>query len=377
MSTDTTRERERRRRQRERLRRRRRRRRIAAAAAGAVVLLGLVFVVWTVRERMEAGKRAGESGDIIVLTGSGAETAAGLFGEGPGEVRPDVAAGGETALRDGEDGSADPAAGEGNPQLTYVPSTTVQLTEGQKHTGDLILVSSSFGYDFEANEETIHLVRIGDSQSWTYPVDKEEFMVARHIMKSLDAMSHDCDQTMGTNETGISSAYRSMEYQQNVWDEAEEEYGEDYAKSYVATPGYSEHHTGLSVDLGIFYDDGSYGSFTGSENAAWMASNCWKYGFIRRYAEDKTAITGISNESWHFRYVGLPHSAYMAEHNLCLEEYLDFLKSSTSAVNPLVYTCEGTEYSIYCTSESVIQKPAGRFEISGDNRGNYIVTVSG
>jgi hypothetical protein len=104
-------------------------------------------------------------------------------------------------------------------------------------------------------------------------------------------------------------------------------YGEDYAKKYVASPGYSEHHTGLAVDVGIFYPDGSQGSFSESQNAVWMRNNCQHFGFVRRYAEDKTAITGISNEAWHFRYVGMPHAFYMTAHNLCLEEYIDFFCS--------------------------------------------------
>ncbi len=58
----------------------------------------------------------------------------------------------------------------------------------------------------------------------------------------------------------------------------------------------------------------------------WIEENAWKYGFILRYPEDKTELTGIQYEPWHIRYVGLPHSAIMKEKNFVLEEYMDYLK---------------------------------------------------
>ena len=58
----------------------------------------------------------------------------------------------------------------------------------------------------------------------------------------------------------------------------------------------------------------------------WLTKNAWTYGFILRYPKDKTAITGIQYEPWHFRYVGLPHSLIMQQKNLALEQYLEYLK---------------------------------------------------
>lgn len=271
-----------------------------------------------------------------------------------------------------DNAAASPSGAEGRSD-----GEVMTLTEDQKYTGDLILVSRSWPYDFERNSEEIQLVRILDAQSFSYPVEKEEFMLAKRVMKSLDSMIHDCDQYLGTSDTAISSAYRSTEYQQEVFDEAADEYGSDYAEAYVAYPGYSEHHTGLAADLGIIYDDGSVGTFTDSANAEWMAANSYKYGFVRRYAEDKTEITGISNESWHFRYVGIPHSVFMYENNYCLEEYLEYLKNGTSPYEPLVIEYNGESYSVYYTSESTVPRPGHRFDVSGDNKGGYIITVHG
>ena len=78
----------------------------------------------------------------------------------------------------------------------------------------------------------------------------------------------------------------------------------------VAVPGTSEHQIGLAVDI------------VGEEANAWLAEHCWEYGFILRYTEEKASITGITNEPWHFRYVGREISMDMKDSGLCLEEYL-------------------------------------------------------
>lgn len=95
------------------------------------------------------------------------------------------------------------------------------------------------------------------------------------------------------------------------------------AKIYVAEPGTSEHELGLSVDINAE-------SSGASQDAVyeWLDENAYKYGFIKRYPADKTDITGIDNEPWHYRYVGYEAAKEMKEQNLCLEEYLKKGKSS-------------------------------------------------
>ena len=248
------------------------------------------------------------------------------------------------------------------------------FSETDKCRGDLILVNADHAYNFDANA-SFSPVRIVDAQQYDYPVSNEDFRLSPDIMHALDQMIKDCDEAMGTTYTSVSSAWRSKEYQQSVWDEMAELYGEDYAEQYVAVPGYSEHHTGLALDLGIIYDDGSEGTFSESENAVWMAEHSYLYGFIRRYAENKTDITGISNEAWHFRYVGVPHAAYMYQNDLCLEEYLQKLRADTSPEQPLEIEAGGTKYSVYYVSGDSCPEPEESFMISGDNCGGIIVTV--
>ena len=90
----------------------------------------------------------------------------------------------------------------------------------------------------------------------------------------------------------------------------------------VAIPGTSEHQLGLAVDI----VDLRYQVLdAGQEDTAtqqWLMQNSWKYGFILRYPNDKTAVTGIIYEPWHYRYVGRENAKAIYESGLCLEEYL-------------------------------------------------------
>lgn len=132
----------------------------------------------------------------------------------------------------------------------------------------------------------------------------------------------------------IASAYRSYEYQQSLIDEYISEAmaeGLSYKEACVQVfmesmpPGYSEHETGLAVDIvAADYQMLDGGQELTAENK-WLRENCYKYGFILRYPEDKEDITGISYESWHFRYVGKRAAGYITKNNLTLEEYLELI----------------------------------------------------
>lgn len=124
----------------------------------------------------------------------------------------------------------------------------------------------------------------------------------------------------------VRAGYRSREMQEQVLEDRIASYrSEGYSKSRarelaletVAEPGTSEHELGLAVDINAD-DDRS----TGDEVYAWLAKNAYKYGFIQRYPEDKTEITGIDYEPWHYRYVGKSAAREIYNSGECLEEYL-------------------------------------------------------
>ncbi len=95
---------------------------------------------------------------------------------------------------------------------------------------------------------------------------------------------------------------------------------EEFVLTYSCRPGTSEHQTGLCCDMHTL--PGADKSFAATEQAKWLADNAWKFGFILRFPEDKTDVTGISYEPWHFRYVGRYHAYRIWSQGLCLEEYV-------------------------------------------------------
>ena len=128
------------------------------------------------------------------------------------------------------------------------------------------------------------------------------------------------------------SAYRDYDYQMELFEnkvqrlQQEKGYSVDKAreeaKTVVAYPGTSEHQLGLALDL---VDARHVKLDESQENTAaykWLYEHCAEYGFIVRYPNEKTDITGIIYEPWHFRYVGVEAATYIMEHNITLEEYL-------------------------------------------------------
>ena len=100
-----------------------------------------------------------------------------------------------------------------------------------------------------------------------------------------------------------------------------------------AIPGTSEHQLGVALDImgsgDFYYQNGE------TEAVTWLKEHCWEYGFILRYPDDKSHITGIIYEPWHFRYVGTELAMEMKDSGLCLEEYLDTLTNDgTTCGNP-------------------------------------------
>lgn len=124
----------------------------------------------------------------------------------------------------------------------------------------------------------------------------------------------------------LDSTTRSVAEQQKLWDDWIIEFGEDYVKKYVAVPGYSEHHTGLAIDICLVVDgervDDNDDMIAQREIFAKIHPKLAKYGFILRYLEGKESITGYGYEPWHFRYIDDPALAKeIMDSGITFEEY--------------------------------------------------------
>ncbi len=171
----------------------------------------------------------------------------------------------------------------------------------------------------------------------------------------------------GYKDFFVNSGFRSYQKQKELYDNSQD-------KSFVQMPGASEHQTGYALD--IAYNGLTGEAFGDSPQGKWLMENAHKYGLILRYPEDKTEITKISYESWHYRYVGIPHAYYCYENNLCLEEYVSFLAKGGSysiSIDKKVYT-------VYYATENdgFIDVPADKTcMVSPDNTGGYVVVIMG
>ena len=122
---------------------------------------------------------------------------------------------------------------------------------------------------------------------------------------------------------GLVSAYRSFDYQVQIYASRHAEVGTEATDRYMSRPGYSEHQTGLAADvISIANPDCMLGEcFADTPEGEWVAENAHEYGFLIRYLEDMEDITGYPYEPWHLRYVGDETAADVYEEGLTLEEY--------------------------------------------------------
>lgn len=174
------------------------------------------------------------------------------------------------------------------------------------------------------------------------------------------------------------SGWRSAEEQQEIWDGSMRENGAEFTRKYVALPGCSEHQTGLAIDLALRADsidfirpefpyDGICGRFRA------LAAD---YGFVERYKSGKDDITGIAAEPWHFRYVGRPHARIMCDMGLCLEEYVEYLRSYPYPERLLEVRGEIYEAEVgFAGARDALGLPDAPYQVSGNNVDGYIYTL--
>ncbi|GAA0092258.1 M15 family metallopeptidase [Paraclostridium bifermentans] len=152
---------------------------------------------------------------------------------------------------------------------------------------------------------------------FTAEVDDKEKYVAEIIVKPLEELI-DTAKKEGIILFG-NSGYRSYKLQKNTYDKRVKSKGKELADAYVAKPGFSEHQTGLCID--VTNKDRYF--VEGTKEADWLEKNAYRFGFIIRYPKGKKSITNINHEPWHIRYVGKKSAKYIYDEKITLEEYLD------------------------------------------------------
>lgn len=271
---------------------------------------------------------------------------------------------------------------------------TVSVENEKVHEGELILVNAYNEYMFPESAESA-IVDVSKYKNDHFVMADPGAKLEKGVLDKFNTLCDDYFAYSGFEYMQINSAYRSRQSQIDIYDSYTRDYGAEYAKAYVANPGFSEHHTGLAMDLNVNIN-GTIAYVETYEGCAWFRDNCKNYGFILRYPKDKVHLTGINYESWHYRYVGTPHAQIISDMNFCLEEYETYIKDYTwdtyrllAAEDGSVSTIEGdSEYDgdgtqIYYVpldtkkDETEIKIPKGwDYRISGNNMDGFIVTAS-
>lgn len=252
-----------------------------------------------------------------------------------------------------------------------------EMTDNEKiNSGSLIIVNDKTEY--KGNEDD--LVSVYDVREEAganfYSVLDRDVKIRKDAAQALNSMLKAFNKETGHKDIQVDSGYRSVKSQQEIYDSTEN-------KDSVAKPGFSDYHTGYSVDLNVVDDDGNGLDFDGTGDFEWFAKNCYKYGYVVRFPEGKEDKTGLDYRPWHFRYVGVPHAYYMEENDLCLEEYVEKLKTFVYNESHLNFeNYDGTKYEIYyypqddTASGTVLAVPSdSEYIISGNNTDGFIVTV--
>ncbi|WP_315076734.1 M15 family metallopeptidase [uncultured Clostridium sp.] len=176
----------------------------------------------------------------------------------------------------------------------------------------IILVNREYGLNKEYKPENLTIPNI----PFVDDVSNEEKHVAGIIVEPLEELVNTA-QEEGITLLG-NSAYRSYKSQKNIYNNRVKTVGKESADAYVAKPGFSEHQTGVCID--ITNEDKYF--VKGTKEADWLAENCYRFGFVIRYPYGKRNITGIEYEPWHIRYVGKKAAKYIYDNKITLEEYL-------------------------------------------------------
>lgn len=242
---------------------------------------------------------------------------------------------------------------------------TITLTRDKIHEGELILVNAVHPLHRERTEELMPV-------NARYP----DILLNRKAAGMLQAL---LERLTAENEIVPVSGYRSHEEQTEIYKNSLKENGTEFTRKYVALPDRSEHQTGLAIDVGRYLENIDFlcPDFPYEGICEEFRRLAPDYGFIQRYPAGKEKITGIAHEPWHFRYVGFPHSAVMADMGLTLEEYITFIKRYTPE-RRLIYRNTEVFFFPAVAPYTEIRLPEDvMYQVSGNNTDGFIVTVWG
>jgi len=249
---------------------------------------------------------------------------------------------------------------------------TISLNQFDIHKGNLILVNKKFPLCQQNTKNDVTLVPISSMHS--------EIFLASIASNMLEQLFIACN---AGNQIVPTSGFRTLREQEQIFVDSMMENGEEFTLKFVALPNQSEHQTGFAIDVAENKENIDficpYFPYNGICQKFRMKAA--RYGFIERYLKGKEALTGISHEPWHFRYVGYPHSEIIQKNDLTLEEYIDFIKVYPYDKKHLLFENIDQKIEIFyvkAASESqntIVFTDDIPFQVSGNNVDGFIITL--
>ena len=229
-------------------------------------------------------------------------------------------------------------------QKTMQVSTEAEKTDTQNYKNEDTIIDTTENIEKENNSSTsennklndwkIILVNSENPLPENYQIELADIDKTRKFDKRAINDLNNMILTMrnsGINNIWVQSAYRTIEYQQQLYDNSinkylrqgnNQEQAQILTEKQLAKAGQSEHNLGLAVDFN-YVDE----SFEKTKAFTWLKQYAQEYGFILRYSKEKENITKILYEPWHWRYVGQEHAKKINELGMCLEEYIEYIKN--------------------------------------------------
>ena len=363
-----------------------RRRTIFYIAASAFIVVALVLIVVLVIEirarvrdevetRLQNSAQTQQEGSTDGTLAQNGETSSDASGDASANTSGETSAegsdqnSGESSAESSSESSSE-SSGETSAARLFATKTTT-MSEDDIHKGILQLVNKQHEYLF-LDDWLIYMADI--ETRWGYALNDYDIQMAEPAAYAIDAFLNDFCEETGSWDLYMMNGFRSAEEADWLFNRSAEQNGYEHALMYVMRAGFSEHHTGLASDFGLF--SGVYFDAENDDRNNWIYEHAADYGFVLRYPEDKVDITEIGYESWHFRYVSVPVAVSMVQLDYCLEEWLDFIQAY-SVDNPYLIDANGSHYAIYYTKGTSVEIPTDMdYTISGDNMEGFIVIVT-
>jgi len=268
---------------------------------------------------------------------------------------------------------------ETEPPVTQPPRSYTTLTpeKADAGKGTLVLVNADHEYSFPKQ----NIINLYGNKTRSYSLANSSMQLDEAAIQALNTMMDAFKEETGLGDVMVRTAYRDFDSQMALYSDYVAANGLTNAASVVAMGGYSDHNTGYGFDLSVYSAAKGAQTLDSDEAYGWIYDNCHRYGFVRRFPAEKQSITGIQGETYHFRYVGVPHAYYMAKHDLCLEEYIEELKKYPFAGEHLVFSDDvGSKWEIYYAPAEAetteIQVPDDTpYTLSGTNDGGFVIAL--